>query len=140
MELEGEPELTLVMDRPLYEPVEPVVISANPLGAGEPAASTDALFDLDRIDLGELQDRIAALLLERPQASLSEIAARYPIRQGAAEVLGYLTIAAEPGNSASGSPGSGSELRASFPAHNERRESSFTVDAPDIIFMQELSR
>jgi len=140
MELEGEPELTLVMDRPLYEPVEPVVISANPLGAGAPAASTDALFDLDRIDLGELQDRIAALLLERPQASLSEIAARYPIRQGAAEVLGYLTIAAEPGNSASGTPESGSELRASLPARNERRDASFTVDVPDLIFMQELSR
>ncbi len=135
MELEGEPELSLVMDRPLYEPEEPVVISENPLGTGQPAASADALFDLDRIDLGALHDRIVAMLLERPQTSLSEITARHPISQGAAEVLGYLSIAAEPGAAAVDT-----HERTELPAHNDRRDASFTVDAPDIIFMQELSR
>ena len=133
IELEGEPELSLVMDRPLYEPEEPVVITENPLATGAPETNADALFDLDRIDLSALEGRIATMLLEHPQASLSEIAERYPISQGAAEVLGYLSIGVEPGACTAGT-----DERTELSACNKRRNSSFKVDAPDIIFMQEL--
>jgi hypothetical protein len=132
--IDGDPEPSLVMDRPLYEPEDPVFIAKSPMHTGIPSVEADALFDLDSIDMGLIGKHIRLMLLEQPQASLSDIVNRNPIRMGAAEVLGYLSIASEPGAA------SDSGKRTEIQAYNERRRTRFVVDSPDIIYLSELPR
>lgn len=132
MEIDADPEFGLVMDRPLYRPVEAVRITERPEEAGAPTVGLEALYDLDSIDLGELADRIAVLLGESRQTSLGELARRFPLTQGSAEVLGYLSLASEAGSSAVYA-----EKRVSFDARNERMDASLKLDAPDPAFLSE---
>ena len=132
MAIDGEPELSLVMDRPLFEPEAEVIIAERPASAGSPSVEVDALYDLDSVDLSSLASRVRILLAESPQASLSEIAARFPVAQGAAEILGYLSLAEEAGSGASFG-----EARATIAARNERRGARLEIDAPDPAFMPE---
>lgn len=149
MTIDGEPELSLVMDRPLYEPEEEVVIAERPESAGRPSVAADALYDLDSVDLGALAARVRALLARSSQASLSEIASCFPISQGAAEVLGYLSLASEAGSGAAwgavasggavagGAPGAPATARATIRARNERRDANLVIDSPDPAFLPE---
>ena len=132
MEIEGEPEISLVMDRPLFCPEEEVVIAQKPSGEGRPSVGVEALYDLDSVDLGALAERLRSVLAEAPQASLSELAARFPVTQGSAEILGYLSLAEEAGSGAVWG-----EARAVIPARNERRLSRFVVDSPDPEYLAE---
>jgi hypothetical protein len=132
LSIEGEPELSLVMDRPLFTPEAEVVIAAGPEAEGRPSAGTDALYDIDSVDLAELSGRLSALLLESPQASLSEATSRFPVTQGAAEIIGYLSLAEEAGQSAVWG-----ESRAGIEARNERRGSRLLVDSPDPSYLPE---
>ena len=133
LEIEGDPEYSLVMERPLFTPESEVVIAERPVAAGRPSSGTDALYDIDSVDLGALSDRIRALLLESPQTSLSEAAARFPVTQGAAEILGYLSLAEEAGQGAVWAPG-----RARIESRNLRRGSRFVVDSPDPVYLPEV--
>lgn len=100
LEIEGDPEFSLIMDRPLYTPEADVVIAERPVAAGRASVGTGALYDIDSVDLGALAENIRALLLESPQTSLSEATSRFPVTQGAAEILGYLALAEEAGQGA----------------------------------------
>ena len=132
MELDGEPELGLVMDRPLFSPEEETVIGERPEAAGLPSVGIDALYDIDSVDLGALAERVNALLAGAPQTSLSEVAGRFPVTQGAAEILGYLTLASEEPSGAAFGP-----ERAEIAARNERRGAGLVVDTPDPAFLPE---
>jgi hypothetical protein len=143
MTIEGDPELSLVMDRPLYEPELPVIINQRPLSAGQPAASADPLFDLDRIDLSALAGNIRSCLMDSGQASLAEVAARFPVSQGAAELLGYLDLAATTRAGMDSGLGAHHEVadsgeRALLQARNDRRRTRFTADIPNPVFLPEL--
>jgi hypothetical protein len=133
MELEGEPDILLVMDRPLFAPEAEVVIAERPAEAGSPSVGTEALYDLDSVDLGELAGRLRALLAESSQASLSGITGRFPVSQGAAEILGYLSLASEAGSGAVWG-----DSRAEIRARNERRDTRFVVDSPDPEYLSEV--
>ncbi len=132
LEVEGDPDLTLVMDRPLFRPEADTVIRERPAALGAPAAPTDALYDQDSVDLGELAARLRVALAEDGQACVSRLAERWPPTQGAAELVGYLRLAAladhvaEPGR------------RARVEARNERRGSILVADCPDPVFLSEV--
>ena len=135
LEIEGDPELLLVMDRPLFRPEAAVVIAEGPIGVGSPSVGAEVLYDMDRVDLGVLADRLRALLLESSQTSLSEVTSRFPVERGAAEILGYLSLASEAGVGAVWS-----ERRTLIKARNERRDSAFLADSPDPAYLGEMGK
>ena len=132
LEIEGDPEFTLIMDRPLFRPEPEVVIAELPLAAGSPSAGTEALYDIDSVDLEALAEKLRALLLESPQTSLAEATARFPVMQGAAEILGYLSLAEDAGAGAVWGP-----ERVEIEARNEKRGSRLLVDSPDPAYLSE---
>jgi flagellar motility protein MotE (MotC chaperone) len=143
MSIEGDSELSLVMDRPLYEPELPVIITQQPLSTGQPAASADALFDLDRIDLSALAGNIRSCLMDSGQASLAEVASRFPVTQGTAELLGYLDLAATARAGMDSGLGVHHEVadsgqRTLLQGRNERRRARFAADTPNPVFLPEL--
>ena len=133
MSIEGEPDILLVMDRPLFEPESTVVIGERPVAAGEPTVEAESLFDIDTVDISLLDERVRLLVAESGQASLSDAARRFPVTQGAAEILGYLSLAAERGGGTAWG-----EARADIEAANERRGSRFLVDSPDPEYLPEV--
>lgn len=134
LEIEDVSDISLVIDRPLYTPETPVVISERPAEEGRSSAGTESLYDIDSVDLGLLADRLRLLLAEAPQTSLAEAADRFPVRQGAAEILGYLSLAAE--DSVRGAAVWGGD-RTEIPARNERRGSRLLVDTPNPAYLPE---
>jgi hypothetical protein len=129
--LEGDPEVDLVMERPLFTPQAPVDITVRPAEMGRPESDADALFDLDAVDLDALAERIRGLLRDRPQVTLGEVVATFPVTQGIAELLGYLTLASRnPADSAVGST-------ARVVVRNERTGRVYRVTSPDPIFLPE---
>lgn len=134
MSIEGEAEILLVMDRPLYEPEAAVVIGEKPVATGEPTMEAESLFEIDTVDLGLLSERIRLQVAESGQASLSDTARRFPVTQGAAEILGYLSLAAERGEGTVWG-----EARADIEAVNERRGSRLLVDSPDPEYLPEVN-
>lgn len=98
LEVEGAPEIHLVMERELWEPVkiqtfsgEPVVVSEEPL----PDHELVGLFGQFVVDEALLQSHIETLLEQRSQVSLAEVLAHYPAEKGLAEVLTYCVLAAK---------------------------------------------
>ncbi len=97
LELEGVPEIQLVMERSLWEPTKTPTFETQPESGSEE--------DLDDIDLSGLYDQfslheealerhIETLLEQQPQIRLSEVLEYYPIEKGLAEVLAYCVLAA----------------------------------------------
>jgi len=130
MEIDGDAEYSLVMDRPLFSPEEATVIAERPAETGMPSTDAQALYDVESVDLGALAERIEALLASSSQTSLSELVSRFPVTQGAAEILGYLSLAAEAPSRAVFD-----DARARIEARNERHDASFSVDSPDPAFL-----
>jgi hypothetical protein len=98
IELEGPPEVHLVIEHGLWEPGETFSVSAQPMnGAGEEPAIVDllSLHTQFHIDKAILYRRIEALLNIRSQVTLAEVLAHYPPEKGLAEVLAYCTLAAD---------------------------------------------
>jgi Protein of unknown function (DUF3375) len=98
IELEGPPEVHLVMEHGLWEPGETFSVSAQPMnGADEEPAIVDllSLHTQFHIDKAILYRRIETLLNIRSQVTLAEVLAHYPPEKGLAEVLAYCTLAAD---------------------------------------------
>lgn len=132
IEIEGDPDIDLVMERPLFEPEEPVRIASVPQERGESDADAAALFVQDEIDRDAVRANIIQALLTRPQVSLSQIVELYPVGEGTAELLGYLAEACVPG-AALIADDERKELR----AENRRRGTAYRVGAPDIVYLKE---
>lgn len=93
---EGEPDIQLPLERPLFDPPERVEATERPRPA---PATIDAealitLYDTFHIDEMELQDNIKRLLMSYTEITLAELIHSYPIRRGMAEIIAYLQIAA----------------------------------------------
>jgi hypothetical protein len=134
MTIEGNPDIDLVMERPLYAPQAQVHIAEAPSALGLPQADTAPLFEPDAVDLELLRSRVRALLRDRPQVSLTEITASYPIEKGIAELVGYFTIA-----SRSGATSVDDDARTPIVVRNERSRSAYLVRAPALVFLPELA-
>ena len=132
MVLEGDPDLGLVMDRPLYRPEEQARITETPSSLGEPASQVDALYELDDISLAELAERLRRAIAEDGQASLGGLALRWPARHGSAELVGYLRLASMAPELAE------ADRRTRIEAYNERTSATVITDCPDPIFLTEV--
>lgn len=95
-EVEGEPEVDLPLERPLFDPPEQIAAVDRPRAASLFAdeEALIALFDTFFIDEAVLQENINRLLMSRLELTLAEIVASYPIKQGMAELVAYVLIAA----------------------------------------------
>ncbi len=98
IELEGPPEVHLVMEHGLWEPGERFSVSGQPMNSAYEEPAIDDLLSLHtqfHIDKAMLYRRIEALLDMRSQVTLAEVLAHYPPEKGLAEVLAYCTLAAD---------------------------------------------
>jgi hypothetical protein len=91
---EPAPDINLTMDRPLFNPPLRSLIDEIPQDATE-TAPTDALFGQVFVDKERLAALVRKELQTRHQISLAEMIAAYPLEHGLAELVTYLTIAAE---------------------------------------------
>ena len=89
------PEVELPLDRPLFTPPFKVRLLSKLLTEGTSDDAANALFDQVFIDRRKLLERIQRLLQTRPVCSLAEVLAAYPLEQGLAEVVAYLSLAAD---------------------------------------------
>jgi flagellar motility protein MotE (MotC chaperone) len=93
-------ELRLALDRPLYSPPLKPRIAEQILLEGEADSDADALFEQNPVDKARLQAQIRQALRSRPRISLGELLELYPLRQGLAELVTYLDLAANDRRSA----------------------------------------
>jgi hypothetical protein len=92
---ESAPEIDLAMDRPLYTPPFKPRLAGDALVEGDRHISADALFDQVYVDKERLAAQIRRSLQTRHQVSLAELVEVYPLQQGLAELVAYLSLAAE---------------------------------------------
>ncbi|HEY5358843.1 MAG TPA: DUF3375 family protein, partial [Streptosporangiaceae bacterium] len=87
--------IALPFERPLFDarPAARVESLLDP-DAGDEADVT-ALFSQTFVDQARLADNIRAAVPERGSALLGDIVHVYPVEQGAAEIVGYLALAAD---------------------------------------------
>lgn len=89
------PGLDLVMSRGLFQPPKSPVIETLDLSDGEADVEVSALFRQTYVDRRELAANVKRLLQRQSQVSLSQVLQRFPAKKGVAEVVGYLSLAAE---------------------------------------------
>lgn len=93
-------ELRLALDRPLYRPPLKPRIAEQILLEGEADIDAGALFEQHSVDKTRLQAQIRQVLRGRPRISLGELLELFPLRQGLAELVAYLDLAANDRRSA----------------------------------------
>jgi len=85
--------IALPLERPLYNP-QPETIVNDMLAPNEmDIADLDDLFAQRFVDTARLADNIRAVVPPRTTAALDDIITLYPVQEGIAEILGYLTLA-----------------------------------------------
>ena len=92
---EPAPDIDLGMERPLYTPPFKPRFDNEAVVTGEADMPADALFDQVYVDKRRLGMHIRRALQTRNQISLGELVAVNPIEQGLAELIAYLSLAAE---------------------------------------------
>jgi hypothetical protein len=95
---EPAPRLGLAMDRPLFNPPEKIRPASDILDDPDGATSLDALFSAVHVDKARLMQSIRRALQMRGQVSLQELTQAEPLQQGLAELVAYLTLAADDPN------------------------------------------
>jgi hypothetical protein len=95
---ECAPDISLVMDRPLFSPPLKLTIDEIATNADEDVPS-DALFTQIYVDKERLSSRIRQALQTRSQVSLADLVDAHPLEQGLAEMVAYLSLAAADGAS-----------------------------------------
>jgi hypothetical protein len=96
MELdEAAPDVTLPMDRPLFSPPFRADLSNSIVIEGDQNFVADALFDQVYVDKERLAANVRWALQTHAQISLEDLVAMRPLEQGLAEVVAYLSLAAE---------------------------------------------
>lgn len=93
--LESNPDIELVMDRPLWMPVQKPSFRDILIEVGQDELKMDDLFNQFFIDETELRQRIHSFILYRPQITLEEVIEKFPIERGISELIAYFKIASE---------------------------------------------
>ncbi len=92
---ELQPGMALSLDRPLFTPpLKPEIDGAVSIGDGAEVAA-DGLFDRVYVDKARLRSLVRRALQRRDQISLHEMVEAFPLEQGLAELIAYLSIATE---------------------------------------------
>jgi len=92
---EPAPAIEMAMERPLFSPPWKPTIADQILLEGGGDIPTDLLYQQVYVDKAELAAHIRRVLQTRPQISLAEIVETRPLERGLAEVVAYLSIAAD---------------------------------------------
>jgi flagellar motility protein MotE (MotC chaperone) len=92
------PELGLVMDRPLYAPPMQAELDAGRADEGAEDIAAEALFTQEHVDKTRLSANIRRELSSRDQIALAELVQCHPLEQGLAELIAYLSLAADDPN------------------------------------------
>lgn len=94
--LELQPEVRLVMERPLWEPTEEPGFNSFALNVGSEDlvnVNLEVLYNQFYLDEAVLKQRIEVMLEKQHQVTLAELIEKYPIEKGLSEIIGYLAIA-----------------------------------------------
>ncbi|HET7388336.1 MAG TPA: DUF3375 domain-containing protein [Nocardioidaceae bacterium] len=94
IDLPGLP-ISLPMERPLYNDQPATEVDSLLAPADEEELDLSALLDQTFVDRARLADNLRAVLPPGSASSLTDIARFYPVEQGAAEILGYLSLTEE---------------------------------------------
>jgi hypothetical protein len=93
MELDApSPAIRLPLERPLYAPVKKARLSSETVRDADEQTDPAALFEQVYVDPEPLRGGILQALRSQPQVGLAELVAQYPLRQGAAELVTYLSL------------------------------------------------
>lgn len=85
--------IALPFERPLYDFAPTSRVDSLLAPDASESVNVAALLDQRFVDQARLAAQVRSVLPARGQALLSDIVALFPVEQGAAEVLGYLTLA-----------------------------------------------
>lgn len=129
--IEGDPDIDLVMERPLFHPEEKATISEAPEEAGSSKVDDSVLFEQDEVDIEALRRWLDDVLVERTQVPLASVLAQHPIEGGLAELLGYLSLASEKDAALIAD-----DERTILRADDQRRAKRYRVDAPTVIYVK----
>lgn len=88
--------LELPLERRLYQPTSPIVLTSLKIQSGNNELSANILFSQAWVDKGRLLAHIRQAVRTRSQISLHELVSQYPLQQGLAELIAYLQFAHEP--------------------------------------------
>lgn len=88
-------DLNLPLSRGLFRPTQALQLDSEAILTGKADFEMDALYNVFAIDEAALLRNIEQVLDDRAQVTLAEVCDRSPIRQGLAEVVGYLRIASQ---------------------------------------------
>jgi hypothetical protein len=86
-------EVNLPMERPLYRTGTDDAIDVDLSDDQPPEVDLSALYNQVFVDTERLNAHIRATLREEDQAPLSEVVRRFPLKEGLAELVGYLSVA-----------------------------------------------
>lgn len=95
MHIDGKPQLDFFLNRKLFRPPVLTTIRSETAEAGEQDADLSTLLTDDDVSLEELETNIGQLLRHRSQVSLATVLTEFPPQKGLAELVGYLTLAAQ---------------------------------------------
>lgn len=84
--------IALVFERPLYDAQPNVAVDSMPAPQAVDSIELDGLFAQHFVDTARLAGNIRAVVPPRASVALDDIVALYPIQDGAAEILGYLSL------------------------------------------------
>lgn len=96
--LEGQPEVRLVMERPLWEPANEPDFNSHALSLGSEDLSSvnmDDLYNQFYVDEAALKRQIEMMLERQHQVTLAELTERYPVQKGLSEIIVYFAIASQ---------------------------------------------
>ncbi|HYE70204.1 MAG TPA: DUF3375 domain-containing protein [Aquabacterium sp.] len=93
---ETAPGIGLPMERPLHAPVVKLAITSGRIAAGDEDLDAAALYSQFIVDKAALARHVRQSLQQRQQVTLAELLAARPLQQGLAELVAYLSLAAEP--------------------------------------------
>lgn len=89
---ETSPELALPMERPLFTPPLKVEIPSERLELAQADLDTERLFSQVFVDKTRLLGQVRRALGGRSQVTLGELLQQYPLQQGLAELVTYLSL------------------------------------------------
>jgi uncharacterized protein DUF3375 len=93
MELDAlSPAIRLPLERPLYAPVKKASIISDKVRDADEETDPAALFEQVYVDPEPLRGGVRQALRSQPQVGLAELVARHPLKQGAAELVTYLSL------------------------------------------------
>ena len=93
MELDASaPAIRLPLERPLYMPVTKARITSDQVRDADEETDPAALFEQVYVDPEPLRGGVRQALRGQPQVGLAELVARFPLKQGAAELVAYLAL------------------------------------------------